>query len=222
MNQYRGRLSGGWAYSTMSVLTSVAKIAAKYSVNSELLLDAFAEAWAHGKSKCENLKIECRRGSQSSSIIMITYGDRVVWQFPVEGEILEKPEAYKPQIPLISSPAPKPVKCSAGRYICDLRVGMRGIVVTGEVREVPPRVLVYTRYGFESNVSNILLVDKTGSIRLSLWDKQIDSVAVGDTVSVENASTNMFRGRLQLRLGKSGKMSVDTSTRDLTVARAGE
>ena len=56
----------------MSVLTSVAQIAAKYNIGSELLLDAFSEASAHSKSKCENLEIECRRGSQGSSIILIT------------------------------------------------------------------------------------------------------------------------------------------------------
>jgi len=218
MKQYRGRLSGGWTYATMSVLNSVAQIAAKYNIDSELLLDAFAEAWAHDKSKCENLEIECRRGSQGSSVILITCGNKVVWQFPVEGGILEKPEAFKRQIPFISSPASKTMKSSTERHICDLRTGMKGVIVAGEVREVPIRTLVFTRYGFEANVSNILLADKTGSIRLSLWDKQIDSVAVGDTVNVENASAHMFRGRLQLRLGKSGKMNVDTSTRELAVA----
>jgi len=211
MNQNRGRLSGGCTYSTMSVLNSVAQIAAKYSVNSELLLDAFAEAWVRDKSQCENLEIVCRKQDQGSSVILITCNDKVIWQFPVEGKILEKPEAFKPQIPLISSPVPNPSQCSTERHICDLKTGMRGIAVTGEVREVPPRILVFTKYGSEAFVSNILLVDKTGSIRLSLWDKQINSVAVGDTINVENASTNMFRGRLQLRLGKSGKMSVDPS-----------
>ena len=83
--------------------------------------------------------------------------------------------------------------------------------MTGEVKEVPPRTLVVTKYGFESYVSNILLADKTGTVRLSLWNKQIDSVVVGDTVNIENASTSMYHGQLQLRLGKGGKMSVDPS-----------
>ncbi len=197
-----------------SVLASVAQIAAKYSVDSGLLLKAFAEAWAHDKSRCGNLEIECRRGSPGFFIILIMCRDKVVWQFPVERAILEKPEAYKSRIPFVAGLEPKPTKYCDGR-ICNLKAGMSGISVTGRVREVPPKTLVGTRYGLEAYVSNILLADESGSIRLSLWEKQIDGIAVGDTVKLENASTKTFRGHPQLRLGKSGKMSVDTSTRDI-------
>ena len=91
---------------------------------------------------------------------------------------------------------------------------MRGVPVTARVVEVPPKVLAHTRYGGESFVSNILLADDTGTISLSLWNSQIDDVAVGDTVKIENAMIVTFQGDLQLRMSRGGTMSVDRSTRE--------
>ncbi|MFH0897912.1 MAG: hypothetical protein V1850_07715, partial [Candidatus Bathyarchaeota archaeon] len=67
--------------------------------------------------------------------------------------------------------------------------------------------------GYEAYVSNVLLADETGTIRLSLWNNQIDEVSIGDTVSIESASVITFFGELQLRISRNGTMSVDTSTR---------
>lgn len=95
---------------------------------------------------------------------------------------------------------------------------MRNITVKGRIVEVPTKTLVNTRYGSEAYVSNILLADETGTIRLSLWNDQIGDVAVGDTISVVRAKVATFYGNLQLRIGRSGTMSVDTRTRELKAA----
>ncbi len=218
INQNRGRPKGHQSYAKMSVLISVAQIAARYGVGSELLLDAFAEAWMRGKSRCEGLEIECRNTGGSSPSILISCEDKVVWQFPVEAEILREPQAFKSSLPVIAAPLTVSEHSSARRHIGDLRAGMKEVAVAGRVREVPPKRLVNTKYGFEVYVSNILLSDGTGVVRLSLWNEQIDGVTVGDTVSVENASASMFQGQLQLRLGKGGKMSIDASTRESHLA----
>ena len=42
-------------------------------------------------------------------------------------------------------------------------------------------LLVRARY---ANVSNVLLAEETGNIRLSLWNGRIDEVSVGDIVSI--------------------------------------
>lgn len=76
----------------------------------------------------------------------------------------------------------------------DFRNKMKGITMKGRILEVPPKTLVNTRYGWEAYVSNVLLADKTGTIRLSLWNGQIDDVSVGDTVSIENAMVATFYG----------------------------
>ena len=208
----RGRPRGHQSYSSMSILSSVARIAAKYNLNSGLLLDALTEAWANEKSQYEPLKVECRKVDHESATFLITCNDKVVWQFPIELGILQQSESFKSNIPLI----PLPIKeDSTPKQISDLRNNMRDITVKGRIIEVPPKNLVNTKYGWEAYVSNVLLADKTGTIRLSLWNDQIGDVAVGDTVSIGKAKVASFLGELQLRIGRSGTMSVDSSTREI-------
>jgi ssDNA-binding replication factor A large subunit len=47
-----------------------------------------------------------------------------------------------------------------------------------------------------------------------LWNEQIDSISIGDTVQIENASASTFRGERQLRIGKKGVLrNVEASPR---------
>ena len=213
----RGRPRAHQSHSDMSVLSSIAYIAAKYNLSPVSLLDAIIEAQSNGESKCDKLNITCRRTDKDVSIFLITYGDRVVCQFPMKTEILHKP-GLKSYIPVVQAPAQIPKNDTPQRRICDLSAKMKNITVTARVVEVPLKKLVNTRYGWEAYVSNILLADETGTIRLSLWNSQIDEVAMGDTVKIENASVIIFHGERQLRIGRSGTMSVDTSTRELVTS----
>jgi replication factor A1 len=183
------------------------------------LLYALKDAWAHKESQCEKLKVECRTIDHDYATFLITCNDKVVWQFPIKTEIIQKPELFKSYIPITSTPDQiRREDTSTQKPISELKAKMRGITVKARIVEVPPRKLVNTRYGSEACVSNILLADKTGTIRLGLWNNQIDDVAVGDTINIEKASVAIFSGKLQLKIGRSGTMSVDTSTREpLTV-----
>ena len=136
----------------------------------------------------------------------------MVWQFPIDTNILESPKLFESSIPVVTAPIHR--KHSGQMNIGELRAKMRGVSVTARVLEVPPKALVRTRYGGESFVSNILLADETGTIRLSLWNNKIDDVAVGDTLKIENAVVAIFQGEFQLRISRWGTMSVDASTRD--------
>jgi len=51
-------------------------------------------------------------------------------------------------------------------------------------------------------------LDETGTIQLPLWNKQIDEISVGGLIQVENANIIIFRGVRQLKVGRSGKVSV--------------
>ncbi len=50
--------------------------------------------------------------------------------------------------------------------------------------------------------------DETGTVKLTLWNEQIDKVNVDDTVSVENGFIKTFRGEIQLNIGKYGRLNV--------------
>jgi replication factor A1 len=91
--------------------------------------------------------------------------------------------------------------------IRDLRTGMNHVNLKAKVLEIPRAKLVFTRFGNYVSVANALIADDTGTIKLCLWNEQIDSVALGDTIQIENARTSMFRGEKQLSIGKKGTLS---------------
>ncbi len=208
----RGRPRGHNSKSNKDVLDSIALIAAKYELDPGLLLNAFKRAWINKKTECGKLKIENRGADENTVNFLITLNDHVVWQFPIDTNILESPKLFASSIPVI--PVPTHRRHSGQMHIEDLKAKMRGVSLTARVVEVPIKALVHTRYGGESFVSNILLTDETGNIRLSLWNNRIDDVAVGDTLKIENAKVAMFQGELQLRISRGGTMNIDTSTRE--------
>jgi replication factor A1 len=66
---------------------------------------------------------------------------------------------------------------------------------------------VTLRSGKEARVADSTLEDETGTVKLSLWNEQIDEVKVGDRVRIENGYTNTFRGDLQLNVGYYGRLT---------------
>jgi replication factor A1 len=89
---------------------------------------------------------------------------------------------------------------------------MRRVTLTAQVLEIPKPKLVPTRFGTRVYVSNVLIADDTGSIRLSLWGKQVKDVTVNDTVRLENADVIKYLGQPQLRLGRNGTLTILPST----------
>jgi replication factor A1 len=173
-----------------------------------LLLDAFGEAQTHEGYKYEELEVTCRGVAKELATFMVTCKDQVLGQFSVGTEILQYPEFFKPHFPVIPVPARARIDKSPFKNICELRAAMREVTVNGKIVEIQPRRAVLTRYGWIANVSNVLLADETGTIRLSLWNGQIDEVSVGDIVSIARASVTWFSGELQLRIGRNGTMTV--------------
>ncbi len=90
----------------------------------------------------------------------------------------------------------------------DLRDGMRRVDSEGEITEISDPRTVNLRTGGEARVADTMLKDDTGTIKLSLWDDQIDMVKVGSKVRVTNGYTNSFRGELRLNVGKYGRLEV--------------
>lgn len=89
--------------------------------------------------------------------------------------------------------------------ISDLKVGASNVSVQAKVTQKDAPREVVTKYGKRLSVANITLQDDTGSISMSLWGNDINTVDVGDTVEVTNGYVNEFRGRLSLLLASSGR-----------------
>lgn len=93
--------------------------------------------------------------------------------------------------------------------IKDLRNGMRRVDVEGKVVEKSEAREVRSRYrNVTLRVATATISDDTGTIKLTLWNDQINQVNVDDTVKIENGYVTSFRGEIQLNVGKYGKLTV--------------
>ncbi len=92
--------------------------------------------------------------------------------------------------------------------IKDLRDGMRRVDAEGEVVDISDPRTVNLRTGDQARVADCTLKDGSGSIKLSLWDDQIDAVKQGAKVRISNGYTNSFRGEVRLNVGRYGKLEV--------------
>ncbi|RLI37869.1 DNA-binding protein [Candidatus Bathyarchaeota archaeon] len=93
--------------------------------------------------------------------------------------------------------------------ISELRDGMRRVNVVAKVLDISEPREVYSRFsGTAHRVATATISDESGTIKLTLWNDQIDKVKVNDTVSIENGYIKSFRGEIQLNVGRYGKLSV--------------
>jgi len=94
--------------------------------------------------------------------------------------------------------------------IKDLKNGMKSISVEAKVVEKTAPRQVLSRYKDEMyNVATAILSDGTGSIKLTLWNDQINQVEVNETVKSEKGYVKSFKGEIQLNVGKYGTLNVE-------------
>jgi len=185
----------------------LAFLSLKYEVDPDRFFYAIVSASENRKSTCGNLSIECRSKQKNNVILLITKGAKVVAQFPIPEEfLLERNNPIK-EVRKTNVFRRHSVTKDSGSHsfqIGDLQIGMKKVNLKAKVLEIAKPTLVFTRFGNYASVANALIADETGTIKLCLWNEQIDSISIGDTVQIENASTSTFRGERQLRIGKKG------------------
>ncbi|MEM4183226.1 MAG: OB-fold nucleic acid binding domain-containing protein [Candidatus Caldarchaeum sp.] len=74
------------------------------------------------------------------------------------------------------------------------------------VEKPEPRVVSSQYDQAEHRLTEALIADETGAITLVLWDDNIDLVNEGDSVKVTNGFIKLFRGKMQLNLGRFGRI----------------
>lgn len=83
------------------------------------------------------------------------------------------------------------------------------VVKTEAVRKVQSR-----NDGSNHRVADVLVGDETGTMLLTLWDGDIALVENGKIFRLVGGQTGLFQGRLQLSLGRNGKLEPSTATID--------
>jgi replication factor A1 len=87
---------------------------------------------------------------------------------------------------------------------------MKRVSVEAKVTEKSETREVMSRFKDTTHkVATAIIADETGTIKLTLWNEQINQVNVNDTVKVENGYVTSFRGEIQLNVGRYGKLAVE-------------
>lgn len=91
--------------------------------------------------------------------------------------------------------------------ISDLSVGQGNADIEAEVTDVTePREI--NKFGRSIRVATATIQDDSGTIKMSLWNQDIDRVAKGSRIKVTNGYVNEFQGEKQVTAGKFGKIEV--------------
>ncbi len=184
-------------------------LSVKYNVDCDSLSKGLVHARENSEITCGNLTIECRLKTNSSDVFLITKGYQVVAQFPLPKFFLDQPNPIGPsKCDYLQRKVTVKEAEERPKNIGDLRYGMKHVNVKGRVLSVPKATLVFTRFGEYARVTNALIADETGAIKLCLWNEKINMVSVDSVIQIENASVSKFHGEKQLKLGKAGRLHV--------------
>lgn len=91
--------------------------------------------------------------------------------------------------------------------ISELRMGQDKVDIEADVTELSER-RNFNKFGRDISVVTATLKDSSGTVKMSLWNQDIDKVSVGDKIRVTNGFVKEFQGEKQLTAGKFGKIEV--------------
>ena len=86
---------------------------------------------------------------------------------------------------------------------------MKRVEVEATVMDKGNPRTVQSRFKDETyTVADAIVQDETGTIKLTLWNEQIDQIKPGDKIKIENGYITSFKAEIQLNVGKYGKLTV--------------
>ena len=91
--------------------------------------------------------------------------------------------------------------------IKDLQSRQENVDIEVEVKELG-EVREFQKFGKIGKVANATVSDKTGTIKLTLWNEDIDKIRVGDKIKITKGFVSEFQGEKQLSAGRFGKLTV--------------
>jgi replication factor A1 len=195
-----------------SISEYLASLSVQYSVYPAELFQTLVKARENKTAKIQELTVEYRGSVDHEAIFLIKQNDNIVVQFRAPEEVLRQKdisfeswmdtEKIRKQIAKLNPTEP------SSTSINDLRHGMKKVNLEAKVVEIDKPRMVHTQFGSNALLANATIEDASGKIKLCLWDQQVNAVTVGDNIQITNASVSTFKGEKQVRLGKSGTLTV--------------
>jgi replication factor A1 len=195
----------------MNRLWYLIRLSKKYGLDTRKFLMCFPDARAHEKSSQNNLSIQLRQETDNNCVFLVTQDQKVVAQLHLSQNLLRYlPEVDPASFPFIESTQATSMETleKGDLQIKDIDARVRSVNLKAKVvgKSIPR--YVFSRFGDALILSTATISDGTGSMRMSLWNAEIDRVSVGDTVQIDNGRVRTFRGELQVSLGRKGRLQV--------------
>ncbi len=196
------------------LLEYLVTLSTKHGINPTEFLEAIIRAWKNRKAMCRRLSIEFRIKKKDCAIFLITEGNRVVAQFAVPECVLKETNPLKEfdyireRIIHACEVKKRMALTSGNTQIRDLKAGMKRIKLKAQIIEITEPKQVLTRLNDYAIFAKATLFDKTGTIKLTLWNGRIKMVSLNDIVQIENGSVIMFRGEKQLEIRRNATLEV--------------
>jgi len=90
----------------------------------------------------------------------------------------------------------------------DLKPGMSHVNMTVKVLSTSESKQVVTSAGIDHEILELEVGDKSGSIKLVMWDEKIIlDLEEGDTVKIENGFVTSFKGVWRINVGRYGNVT---------------
>jgi len=90
----------------------------------------------------------------------------------------------------------------------DLRPGMSHVNIIVKVLNTSESKQAVTSAGVDHEILELEVGDKSGSIKLVLWDEKIiPDLKKGDTLKIENGFVTSFKGTWRINVGRYGTVT---------------
>ena len=92
--------------------------------------------------------------------------------------------------------------------ISELKPGMKSVNITFKVMNTSDERSVESRKNGETyRVVDAQVGDSTGIILMPIWNETIETIEEGESYTLSNGYTGLFKGNLRLQLGKFGSIA---------------
>jgi replication factor A1 len=93
------------------------------------------------------------------------------------------------------------------KKVSDLKPDQRNFEIHVKILSMSkPRDVFSSKTGITYSVAKATAGDETGTINLTVWNKLVDKIKEGETYKITSAYTSLFKGYLQLNIGKKGEV----------------
>ena len=211
LRRNRGRPRSPWhSLADMVSVAYLARISGKYGMDMSKFFQCIDNAWMRGESSFDDVLIKRRLAVEDGYVFLITKNRRFIAQLKLTRNVRE----YLLKVDIASFLLENPYVAEQAKLrsgdlrIRDLSSNIKSFNLRAKVTEKSTPRTVFSRFGEALLLSTATISDESGTIRLPLWNDQIDTVSVGDLLHIENAHLKRFRGELQVTVGKFSELRV--------------